>query len=145
MSGTFAAWAIASRCSTALVEPPTAITTAIAFSKACRVRIFRAVRPLATAAASTRADSAALSAFSASSAAIVDECGRLIPSASIAEDMVLAVNIPPQAPAPGIAARSIASSSVRGSLPASNWPSASKTLTIVRSRPARQPGLIVPA
>ena len=34
-----AACAIARRCNTALVEPPTAITTAIAFSKALRVMI----------------------------------------------------------------------------------------------------------
>jgi hypothetical protein len=33
--------AIASRCSTALVEPPSAMTTVIAFSKALRVMIWR--------------------------------------------------------------------------------------------------------
>ena len=37
VSGTSTARAIAMRCSTALVEPPTAITTAIAFSNASRV------------------------------------------------------------------------------------------------------------
>ena len=142
--GTSAAWAIARRCSTAFVEPPIAITTEIAFSSAFRVRIFRAVRPRRIASASTRADSAVLSAFSASSAAIVDEPVRLIPSASKAEDMVLAVYIPPQAPAPGMAFRSIASSSAWGSLPASYWPRASKTLTMLRSRPSWQPGLMVP-
>ncbi len=41
---------------------------------------------------------------------------RLIPIASKAEDMVLAVYIPPQAPAPGMAFRSIASSSAWGIL-----------------------------
>ena len=126
------------------MEPPIAITTEMAFSKACRVRIFRAVMPRRIASASTRADSAVLSAFSASSAAMVDEPLRLIPRASKAEDMVLAVYIPPQAPAPGMAFRSIASSSACGSFPASNWPSASKTLTMLRSRPSWQPGLIVP-
>ena len=85
-----------------------------------------------------------LSAFSASSAAMVDDPFRLIPRASKAEDMVLAVYIPPQAPAPGIAFLSIASSSAWGSFPASYWPSASKTLTMLRSRPSWQPGLIVP-
>ena len=33
------AWAIARRCSTALVEPPSALTTTMAFSKALRVRM----------------------------------------------------------------------------------------------------------
>ncbi len=64
---------MARRWSTAFVEPPTAITTAIAFSKAARVMTCRGRRPASMAAASTRADSAALSAFSSSSAAMVDE------------------------------------------------------------------------
>ncbi len=85
-----------------------------------------------------------LSAFSASSAAMVDEPLRLIPMASMAEDMVLAVYIPPQAPAPGMAFLSIASSSAWGIFPASYWPTASKTLTMLRSRPSWRPGLIVP-
>ena len=37
----WAARAMASRCSTALVEPPSAITTVIAFSKAARVMMSR--------------------------------------------------------------------------------------------------------
>ena len=37
----FASWAIANKCNTALVDPPRAITTAIAFSKACLVIISR--------------------------------------------------------------------------------------------------------
>ncbi len=144
-SGTSAAWAIAMRWSTAFVEPPIAITTAIAFSNASRVRIRRAVRPVRTASARTRADSAALSAFSASSAAIVDEPRRLMPIASKADDIVFAVYIPPQAPAPGMAFLSIASSSAWGSFPASYCPRASKTLTMLRSRRSPwQPGLIVP-
>ena len=65
--------AIASRWRTALVEPPTAITTAIALSNACRVRIFRAVRPRRSASASARPDSSALCALSSSSAAMVEE------------------------------------------------------------------------
>ena len=42
---TSASWAMASRCSTAFVEPPNAITTAIAFSNASLVRMSRAVMP----------------------------------------------------------------------------------------------------
>jgi hypothetical protein len=41
--GTPASWAMASRWSTALVEPPLAATEAMAFSSASRVRIWRAV------------------------------------------------------------------------------------------------------
>ena len=38
---TSAAWAMASKCSTALVDPPTAMVTAMAFSNALRVMIWR--------------------------------------------------------------------------------------------------------
>ncbi len=44
-SGTPAACAIASRCSTALVEPPSAIVTTMAFSNASRVRIIDGLMP----------------------------------------------------------------------------------------------------
>ena len=130
-SGTWAARAIANRCSTALVEPPSAITTAMAFSNACRVRMARGRRSRRTASTSTAADCAALSAFSASSAAIVDEYGRLMPIASNADDIVFAVNIPPHAPAPGQARRSTSSRSASDSLWALYWPTASNALTTV--------------
>ena len=42
---------------------------------------------------------------------MVEETGRLIPIASNTDDMVLAVNIPPQEPLPGQARRSTSSSS----------------------------------
>ena len=45
LRSTSASCAIASRCSTALVDPPNAITTAMAFSNASRVRMSRAVMP----------------------------------------------------------------------------------------------------
>ncbi len=89
------------RCSTALVEPPTAMITAIAFSKALRVNIWRGSICFLIAFTSTSADFAVFSAFSRSSAAMVDEYIRLIPIASMAEDMVFAVYMPPQEPAPG--------------------------------------------
>ena len=66
-------WAMASRCKTALVEPPTAIITAMAFSKALRVKIWLGRICLRIASTNTRADFSVLSAFSASSAAIVEE------------------------------------------------------------------------
>ena len=73
VSGTPAACAMASRWSTALVEPPTAMVTAIAFSNAWRVRIWRGRRSREIASTSAVADRAALSVLSSSSAAMVDE------------------------------------------------------------------------
>ena len=59
-----------------------------------------------------------------------------MPMASNTDDMVLAVNMPPQDPLPGQARRSTSSSSRSSILPALCWPTASKALTTVRSRPA---------
>ena len=101
VNSTFAAFAIARRWRTAFVEPPIAMTTAMAFSNAFRVRIDRGMICFFTALASTSAERFVLSFFSSSSAAMVEEKGRLSPMASIADDIVLAVYIPPQEPAPG--------------------------------------------
>ena len=122
------------------------MTTAIPFSNAWRVRICRGSEAAAGwPPPAPRADSAALSAFSASSAAMVEEPGRLMPMASNAEDIVLAVNIPPHEPLPGAGvALDLEQLRARRCVPALNWPTASKTLTTVRSRPCRWPGLMVP-
>jgi len=64
--------------------------------------------------------------------------------ASKIDDIVFAVNIPPQEPAPGHARRSTSRSSAASMRPAAYSPTASNTLTTVRSRPAWCPGLIVP-
>ena len=67
-SGTPAARAIAMRCNTALVEPPRAITTTMAFSKASRVMIRRGLRSRSSrfrTAAPARRHSSRLSASSA--------------------------------------------------------------------------------
>ena len=104
-----AACAIASRCSTALVEPPSATVTAMAFSKALRVRMSEGRSPArssCTTASPARRQSSRLAALTASCAELF---GRLSPSASIAEAMVLAVYMPPQLPGPGIAVRSTCS------------------------------------
>ena len=69
---------------------------------------------------------------------------RLSPIASIAEDIVLAVNIPPQEPAPGQQLRSTSWSSLSLIFFALYSPTASNALTTVRSFPRRCPGLLVP-
>ena len=71
-------------------------------------------------------------------------CGSDIPSASIAEAMVLAVYMPPHDPAPGLALASTASSPASSSGPAARAPTASKTSLMSMSRPSRRPGRMVP-
>ena len=107
-----ASWAIASRCSTALVEPPSAMTTAIAFSNASLVMMSPRGDPrldqlddgLARPRARTRRGGGPAPAGRRSRAAT---CPAPRPPTAI----VLAVYMPPQAPSPGQIARSIASSS----------------------------------
>ena len=84
-----------------MVEPPVAITSAIAFSIDLRVMMSRGFRSFLIASTSTFADCAAESAFSASGEAICDEPMRLMPSASNDEDIVFAVYMPPHAPTDG--------------------------------------------
>ncbi len=130
-----AAWAMARKCSTALVEPPVAMITATAFSIAFLVTMSRGFRSFLMASTSTRADSRAEFIFSSCGLAMVDEYGSDRPSASKAELIVLAVYMPPQEPGPGMARRSIWQKSSSLILPALNWPTASNTLTMFRSWP----------
>ena len=108
------------------------MTTVMAFSKASRVmmsrgRIFFSTK--FTTAAPAALASASLSSDTASWAEL---SGKLIPKASIAEDMVLAVYIPPQDPGPGMAFFSISVSSLWEILPEAWAPTASNTDTISR-------------
>ena len=145
-SFTPAVCAMASRCSTELVEPPSAMTVVIAFSNAFRLMMSRGRMPArarATAASPARRQSSFLSSLIAICAELL---GRLMPSASIAEAMVLAVYMPPQAPAPGMEQASIVFNPCSSSLPAAYWPTASKTETMSQSLcdSGWMPGRIVP-
>ncbi len=124
---------MASRCSTALVDPPNAITTAIAFSNASLVRMSRAVMPRrsssTTAIPLLRANPSRRRSV-AGGAALP---GSDMPIASAALAMVLAVYMPPQAPSPGQMARSMASTSARDIRPRAHAPTASKASMIVTS------------
>jgi hypothetical protein len=121
--------AIASKCNTALVEPPSAMTMVIAFSKAFLVmmslgRILALSRRIAALPAATQS-----SVLSFEIAACAELFGRLMPIASIAEAMVLAVYMPPQDPGPGIAVHSISLSSFLLILFCACAPTASNTET----------------
>ena len=150
VSFTLASWAIASRCSTALVDPPNAITTAMAFSNASLVMMSRAVMPRLS--SSTTASPLALAKPSrrrslAGGAALP---GSDMPMASAALAIVLAVYMPPQAPSPGQIARSMVSTSSRDISPREHAPTASNASMIVTSRSLPSdstafPGMIEPA
>ncbi len=128
-----------------MVEPPVAITTAIAFSIDLRVMMSRGRSCCLIALTSTRAESAAESAFSGSGEAICELPRRLMPSASNDDDIVFAVYWPPHAPTDGQAFFSMPSKSSCDILPAVNAPTASNGETIVSFWPFQVPGLIVPA
>lgn len=95
------ALAMAMRCSTALVEPPSTVMKTIAFSNAALVMMSEGLMSF------SRSNLIALPActhskcFWSVSAGVEPEYGSDMPSISIAEAIVLAVYIPPQAPAPG--------------------------------------------
>src|SRR6187551_3819853 len=118
-------FAMAMRWSTALVDPPVAITTVMAFSNALRVMMSRGLRSSASRLRMALPAAAHSSFLDWSMAGLDDEFGNDMPSASMAEAMVLAVYIPPQAPAPGqeFLMIPLKSSSLR--LPAIFLPSAS--------------------
>jgi hypothetical protein len=67
-----------------------------------------------------------------------------MPSASAAAAIVLAVNMPPHAPSPGQMARSMASTSSRGSSPRTHAPTASNASMIVTSRSLPSDSLATP-
>jgi hypothetical protein len=143
---TFAAFAIASRCSTAFVEPPSAITTVMAFSNALRVMMSSGFNP-SRSKFTTAAPAFRLSfIFAGDTAACAELFGRLMPIASIALAIVFAVYIPPHDPGPGIAHDSMASSSASSIFLFACAPTASNTDTMssLRVSPVMQPGKIVP-
>ena len=127
VSGSSASRAMASRWSTALVEPAVPATPAMALSKAVRVQMSRGRMLLRTAFMMTSPQPKATSSLRLSTCgtAAVPMGERPISSMTVA--MVLAVNCPPQAPAPGQAWSSISSRSASLSLPRALAPTASKT------------------
>ena len=80
--------------------------TVIAFSKACLVRMSRGRRSSSNSRMIATPASRASSTFLGSIAGIEASPGSDMPMASMAVDMVLAVNSPAQEPSPGQALRS---------------------------------------
>ena len=136
---------MASRWSTALVEPPSAMTTAMAFSKAGLVMIWRAVMPWRSRLTTASPERWAKPSRRRSTAGGAAEPGSDMPMASATDAIVLAVYMPPQAPSPGQIARSILSTCSRLILPARQAPTASKASMIVTSWPSTWPGMVEPA
>ena len=102
------------------------------------------LRSRASTSITSRPHSTATAPFLPSSAGTIELPAGEMPSTSKAIAIVLAVNWPPQAPAPGEAwfSRSVSSSSVRS--PAACAPMPSNTSWIVTSLPRQRPGAIEP-
>ena len=133
-----------------MVEPPKAITTAIAFSSDSRVMMSRAVMPCRISSTTASPDWRANPSRRRSVAGGAAEPGSDMPIASAALAIVLAVYMPPQAPSPGQIARSMASTSARLIRPRAQAPTASNASMMVTSRSVpsdilARPGRIEPA
>src|SRR5205823_10338987 len=100
-SGIFASLAMASKCNTEFVEPPVAATPAMAFSMANFVMIFEGVTFLRSRSITNSPARRPAAAFAESVAGTLESPIGAIPRNSQTSAMVLAVNCPPQAPAPG--------------------------------------------
>ncbi len=135
---------MASRWSTAFVEPPVAATPAIPFSNEVRVSTSRADRPAASISITSRPAASPTAGFAGSRAATLAEPIGESPMNSITSAMVLAVYWPPQAPAPGQATSSSSRRSASVIFPASRAPMASKTSLTSTSRPRKRPWAIEP-
>ena len=126
------------------MEPPEQATVAIAFSRAPRVTMSLGRRPRLRTSTTSLPASTATWALLASSAGTRFAATGEMPRASKAIAIVLAVNWPPQAPAPGLATDSSSCRSSSLILPAAWAPTASKTSWIVTSSPRKRPGRIEP-
>lgn len=112
---------------------PLIATAAIAFSSDSFVMTSRGRRPRLSTSITSSPHARATSRFLPSSAGTIAEPAGEIPSTSKAIAIVLAVNWPAQAPAPGEAASSSACNSSSLILPTACAPTASKTFRIVTS------------
>src|SRR5512143_3498603 len=97
---------MAGRWSALLVEPPRAMSVAMALWKAARVRMSRGLILFFTRFTASKPDCLAIQMRSAYTAGALPPMGSVMPRASDRLLIVLAVNIPAQEPAPGQAQHS---------------------------------------
>ena len=113
--------AIAVRCTTALVEPPSAISMRNAFSTDCVVMIVEGVIGCCVRRTATRPDASAATSRCESTAGIAAVPGNAIPKASVMQAIVLAVPMTAQVPAVTASLPSISSSSALATSPVRNF------------------------
>ena len=118
---------MAGRCSTVLVEQPSAISRHSALWKAASVMILSGVRPSSTIFTTRMPVFLARRMRAASTAAIVPLPGSAMPMTSVMQFMEFAVNMPEQEPQPGHAEDSTALRPSSSILPALYAPTASNT------------------
>mmetsp|Transcript_11041 Transcript_11041/g.20034 ORF Transcript_11041/g.20034 Transcript_11041/m.20034 type:complete len:390 (+) Transcript_11041:309-1478(+) len=137
--------AMASRCKTALVDPPKAFTMTIAFSKDFLVKMSSGFKSRSNRALIAAAVVLHSSRFSGDKAGLEDVYGKASPNASTAVAIVLAVYMPPQAPAPGQACRTTSRRSSSSMVPAMYLPYASNVETMSSVSPCLdRPEAMVP-
>ncbi len=137
---------MAGRCSTVLVEQPSAISRHSALRNAFSVMILSGVRPSSTICTMRMPVFLARRIRALSTAAMVPFPGSAIPMTSVMQFMELAVNMPEQEPQPGQALDSTSLSPWSSILPALYAPTASKTEFRSRSPlpPGIRPGIMGP-
>src|SRR5699024_1562456 len=118
--------------------------TVIAFSKDSFVIISLGYIPLSSNLYTALPASSHSCAFAPDVAGFEAFPGRLLPIASPADAVVLAVYIPPHEPGPGHEQRSMACNCSVEISPLLCCPTPSNTDTKLRSSPSKWPGLIVP-
>ena len=124
VNSTLAAFAMAKKWRTALVDPPSTVTNLNAFSKDFLLTISDGLMSLSN--NRRKASPALTDSFSFNLPSLTAGFEELkvsdIPKASMAEAMVLAVYMPPQAPAPGHALWITSLNSDSSIVPATFWP-----------------------
>ena len=137
--------AIAGRCSTELVEQPSAMSMRRPFSKAFSVMMSSGFKSASSIFIRCSPLSLAKRMRSAMTAGIVPLPLRAMPRASVKQFMLFAVNIPEHEPQPGQALFSSLFKSASSIVPACTEPTASNTLERLLSLPWRsRPGSIGP-
>lgn len=143
-SGSPASRAMASRCSTAFVEPPMAATDTIALCSASAVSTLEGRASAASARMAISPTRRAAASLSGTVAGMSPTPNGARPRKSATVPMVLAVYWAAQVPAPGQACLARSSRSAWSIRPTSRSPSASHMSWMVTSFPRQRPGSMLP-